>query len=75
MQTRLSSFLESMTNVGIGMIFALVGQVIVSWWYDLPLSIGQNMKIVLFFTVLSVIRTYAVRRWFNRRSVKWSRPT
>lgn len=65
-QSRLMSFMESLTNVGIGMVISLIGQVLVSWWYDLPLSIGQNIKIVMFFTVLSVARLFVVRRWFNR---------
>ena len=67
MQSRLASFIEALTNVAIGMGISLIGQIIVSHWYNLPLSFGQNMQIVLFFTVLSVLRSYFVRRWYNRR--------
>ena len=67
MQSRLASFIEALTNVGIGMVVSLVGQVVVSHWYNLPLNFAQNMQIVLFFTVLSVARSYFVRRWYNRR--------
>ena len=58
------SLIESLTNVAIGMVVSFFGQIVVSHWYNLPLSFGQNINIVLFFTVLSVIRSYAIRRFF-----------
>ncbi len=67
MQSRLASFVEALTNVAIGFLISLVGQVVVSHWYNLPLNFAQNMQIVLFFTVLSVLRSYCIRRWYNRR--------
>ena len=65
MQSRLMSLIESLTNVAIGMVVSLFGQIVVSHWYNLPLNVAQNMQIVLFFTVLSVIRSYMLRRLFN----------
>ena len=67
MQSRLASFVEALTNVAIGFLISLVGQVVVSHWYNLPLNLAQNVQIVLFFTVLSVGRSYFVRRWYERR--------
>ena len=67
MQSRLMSLIESLTNVAIGMVVSFFGQIVVSRWYNLPLNVAQNMQIVLFFTVLSVARSFVVRRWFNRR--------
>ena len=67
MQSRLMSLIESLTNVAIGMVVSFFGQIVVSHWYNLPLNLAQNMQIVLFFTVLSVLRSYFVRRWYNRR--------
>ena len=67
MQSRLMSLIESLTNVAIGMVVSFFGQIVVSHWYNLPLNVTQNMQIVLFFTVLSVARSFVVRRWFNRR--------
>ena len=61
------SLIESLTNVAIGMVVSFFGQIAVSHWYNLPLNVAQNMQIVLFFTVLSVLRSYCVRRWYNRR--------
>lgn len=67
MQTRLMSVIESSTSTAIGLVVSVIGQIVVSWWYALPLNFAQNMNIVLFFTVLSVIRQYVVRRYFNKR--------
>ena len=67
MQSRLASFIEALTNVAIGMVVSFFGQIVVSHWYNLPLNVTQNMQIVLFFTVLSVARSYVLRRVFNRR--------
>ena len=67
MQSRLMSLIESLTNVAIGMVVSFFGQIVVSHWYNLPLNVAQNMQIVLFFTVLSVARSYVLRRVFNRR--------
>ena len=67
MQSRLMSLIESLTNVAIGMVVSFFGQIVVSHWYNLQLNFAQNMQIVLFFTVLSVARSFVVRRWFNRR--------
>ena len=66
-QSRLMSLLESLSNVAIGMVVSFFGQIVVSHWYNLPLNVAQNMQIVLFFTVLSVARSYCIRRWYNRR--------
>ena len=67
MQSRLASLIESLTNVAIGMVVSFFGQIVVSHWYNLPLNVTQNMQIVMFFTVLSVARSYVLRRVFNRR--------
>ena len=67
MQSRLASFIEALTNVAIGMVVSFFGQIVVSHWYNLPLNLAQNMQIVAFFTVLSVARSYCIRRWYNRR--------
>ena len=61
------SLIESLTNVAIGMVVSFFGQIVVSHWYNLTLNFAQNMQIVLFFTVLSVARSYVLRRVFNRR--------
>lgn len=66
MQTRLQSLLEAWTNVLIGYIVALAAQIIVFPWYDIEVTISQNLQIGLIFTAVSIARSYLVRRLFNR---------
>mgnify|MGYP003455143609 FL=1 len=66
MQTRLQSLLEAWTNVIIGYFVALAAQIIVFPWYDIDVSISQNLQIGLIFTAVSIARSYLVRRLFNR---------
>ncbi len=66
MQTRLQSLLEAWINVIIGYFVALAAQIIVFPWYGIEVSISQNLQIGLIFTIVSITRSYVVRRLFNR---------
>lgn len=66
MQTRFQSMLESIANVLIGYLVALGAQMLVFPLVGLDVSLGQNLLIGLFFTAVSIVRSYCVRRLFNR---------
>lgn len=66
MQTKLQSMVEAWTGTAVGFIVALILQEYVSWAYGLPLRLSDNLKITLLFTTVSVLRSYAVRRFFNK---------
>jgi hypothetical protein len=68
MQTRLHSFIESLTNVAIGYGVAVLSQILVFPMFDIHVSLSDNLAIGAWFTVISIARSYAVRRWFNRRA-------
>lgn len=65
MQTHLQSMIESCTNVIVGYGLAVAVQVIVFPLYGWEPSIGQNIQIGIIFTVVSLVRSYALRRCFN----------
>lgn len=65
MQTRLSSFIESCVNVLIGFIVALVSQLVIFPIYDIQISITDNLAISCWFTLISIARSYFLRRAFN----------
>lgn len=65
MQTRLMSLIESVTNVLVGYLVALATQWLVFPLFGVNLSLGDNLLIGLAFTVVSIIRSYALRRVFN----------
>lgn len=67
MQTRLSSLAESVINVAIGFAVSLVLTAIVFPAYGHSVSLADNVQITTIFTIASILRSYALRRWFNRR--------
>ena len=65
MQTRLQSFIETVLNVAIGYGVALASQILIFPMFGIHISLSDNLLIGLFFTVISIIRGYLVRRLFN----------
>jgi uncharacterized membrane-anchored protein len=65
MQTRLQSLLESFLNVAIGYLVALLAQLLVFPLFGIYVPLAQNLAIGAIFTVVSILRSYAVRRLFN----------
>jgi hypothetical protein len=64
-QTRLESLLESVVNIFIGYGVALLSQILIFPMFDIYVSLSTNLWIGAWFTVISLIRSYVVRRWFN----------
>lgn len=65
-QTKLESLLESLVNTASGFVVSLLvwSWIVVPVW-KIPVSMGQNLAITALFTVVSVIRSYIWRRFFN----------
>jgi len=71
-QTRLGSLIETMTNIIIGFSINWVMNLIVLPLYGFHVTGGQAFTMGLIYTVVSVARGYAIRRWFNARLHKMS---
>lgn len=67
MQSRLSSFIESIINVLIGFVVAIISQVLVFPLVDIHVPLSTNLQIGAYFTAISIVRSYVIRRWFNAR--------
>lgn len=67
-QSRLESFIEAWANVaiGFGVNFAMNFAILPAVGLPVP-TLGQNLTMGVLFTIVSVARSYAVRRWFNAR--------
>ena len=65
-QSRTMSAVESVANVLIGYGIALTTQVVVFGLLEIPVSLEQNLWIGGIFTAVSLVRSYVVRRLFNR---------
>lgn len=66
MQSKRHSLVESVTNTFIGFFISLLVQVVLYPIMDIPVTFGQNILITMIFTIVSIIRGYVIRRWFNR---------
>ena len=67
MQTRKHSFIESCVNILIGYGIALTSQILIFPLYGINISLDTNIWIGIWFTGISLVRSYVIRRWFNRR--------
>ena len=65
MQSRWMSLLEGITNIALGYGVAVLTQVLVFPLFGLSVSLGENLGIGAVFTVVSLIRSFALRRAFN----------
>ena len=66
-QTRLGSFIEAWANVAIGFGINFCANLIILPHFGFNVTGGQAFGIGMFFTIISVARSYIVRRWFNAR--------
>ena len=64
-QSKLSSFYEALANTFIGYFINLVVQIIVYPLFGATFSFKQNIYIGLIFMVVSITRSFVIRRWFN----------
>jgi len=64
-QSKAHSILEALANVAIGFGVALVSQLVIFELYGIRIPLLTNVEITLWFTLISIVRSYGVRRIFN----------
>lgn len=64
-QTRLGSLVEVCINILIGFSINWIANIYILPLYGFAITGGQAFSMGLIFTVISVIRSYVIRRWFN----------
>lgn len=57
-------------NVVIGYGVAISSQIIIFPWFDIDIPLSDNFIIGFYFTSISLIRSYILRRYFNKKTVK-----
>jgi hypothetical protein len=65
MQSRAMSLVEAVANVAVGYGVAVATQMVVFPWFGLTATVSQNLGIGLIFTVVSLVRSYGLRRLFT----------
>lgn len=66
-QTRLGSLIEAIFNIIIGFAINWTANMAILPLFGFHVSGAQAFGIGMFFTVISVARSYLVRRFFNAR--------
>lgn len=66
-QTRLGSLIEALMNVAIGFGINFAANLVILPLIGFNISISDNFFIGILYTLISVARSYVVRRWFNAR--------
>lgn len=65
-QTRMFSIVESVVSIGVGFVVSLGITAVVMPAFGHDVTFDQNLAITGIFTVASLLRTYVLRRFFNR---------
>jgi hypothetical protein len=66
-QSKISSLVEALVNISIGYFVALASQLIVFPMVGIHIPLSTNIEIGAWFTLISLIRSYIIWRWFNAR--------
>ena len=70
-QSKKASLMEAMTNTLVGLCIAFCMNVILYKAYHIPVTSSQTFAITMWMTLVSVIRSYVLRRLWN--SEWWKR--
>lgn len=65
MQSRKHSLIESITNIVVGYGIALLSQLVLFPMFGIFIPLSDNIKIGALFTVISLARSYVLRRIFT----------
>lgn len=66
-QSRLGSLLEAGVNTLVGLAISLISTVILLPLVGIESTMSQNIQLTVYFTAVSIARSYLLRRYFNAR--------
>ena len=65
-QSRVMSLVESVANVVVGYGVAVATQILIFPVFGLHTTLAQNLKMGIIFSFVSIARSFALRRLFER---------
>ncbi len=68
MQTKKQSFIESLLNVTVGFLITIISLHLIFPLLGIENHSGKNMLITIYLTILSILRNYVLRRYFNKKA-------
>jgi hypothetical protein len=69
-QTRKGSLIEAFINVLIGFWINFAANLLILPLIGFHITIADNFYIGLLYTLISIARSYCIRRWFNYYIIK-----
>jgi hypothetical protein len=69
-QSRLMSLIEAIANVAVGYGVAVVMQTLIFPVFGLRTTLVENLQIALIFTIVSIARSFGLRRLFEAFRVR-----
>jgi len=69
-QSKWHSFIEAWVNIFIGFSVNYVANLLIFPLFGFHISLAANFLMGLIYTAISLIRSYLIRRYFNRLMIK-----
>jgi len=66
-QTKLGSLYEALINIVIGWVINFTANMTIFPLFGWEISVEQNIWLGTIYTVISLVRSYVIRRWFNAK--------
>ncbi|MEN9589045.1 MAG: hypothetical protein RLZZ481_831 [Pseudomonadota bacterium] len=67
MQSKTMSAIEAVTNTAVGLVISFAATAAICRVYDIPMTYEANAILTFWMTVLSIARSYVMRRVFNNK--------
>ena len=65
-QTKRQSIIEVIVNTAVGFVISIGISVVLFPLMGIPVTLNENISITLIFTVVGIIRSFVMRRIFNK---------
>ncbi len=66
MQTRLQSLVEAWANIAAGLVVSISSNFLLFPLFGWSITLKQNLALGVWMTAISLVRSYTLRRLFNR---------
>ena len=71
MQSKKQSLIETLTSVFVGWLIGVILNLTILPLFDYNITVVDSLWVSLIFTVISVVRGYLIRRFFNSKERKY----
>ncbi len=67
MQTKQQSLIEAITNTAVGFGISFASTFLIFPLMGMRSGVASNLVITCYFTIISILRSYIIRRYFNKK--------